>query len=93
MGDFNAEVSESSFSSFCELYEVKSIFNQSNNHKILTNPSCIGLFLKNSPSSFQKSTVVEINLSDFHKLIVTVMKSYSPKQTPNIVTYTKYTNF
>ena len=28
-----------------------------------------------------------------HKLIVTVIKSYSPKWTPNIVSYRKYTNF
>ena len=27
LGDFNAEVSETSFSSFCELYEIKSIIN------------------------------------------------------------------
>ena len=93
MGDFNAEVSETSFSSFCELYEVKSIINQSTCYKNPTNPSCIDLFLTNSPNSFQKSTVVETGLSDFHKLIVTVMKSYSPKRTPNIITYRKYTNF
>ena len=29
MGDFNGEVSETNFCSFCELYEVKSIINQS----------------------------------------------------------------
>ena len=93
MGDFNAEVAETSFSSFCELYEVKSIINQPTCYKNLTNPSCIDLFLTNSPNSFQKSTAVETRLSDFHKLIVTVMKSYSPKRTPNIVTYRKFTNF
>ena len=93
MGDFNAEVSETSFSSFCELYEVKSIINQSTSYKNLTNPSCIDLFLTNSPNSFQKSTVVKTGLSDFYKFIVTVRKSYSPKRIPNIVTYRKYNNF
>ena len=80
MGDFNVEVSETSLSFFCELYEVKSIIKQSTCYKIPTNPS-------------RKSTVVESALSDFHKLIVTVMKSYSPKRTPNIVNYRNYTNF
>ena len=51
------------------------------------------LFLTNPPNSFQKSTKVETSLSGFHKLIVTVMKSYSPQRTPNIVTYRKHTNF
>ena len=52
MGDFNTEVSETSFSSFWELYEVKSIINQSTCYKNPTNPSCIELFLTNSPNSF-----------------------------------------
>ena len=80
MGDFTVEVN---FSSFCELCEVKSIINQSNCYKNPTNPSCIDLFLTNSPNSFQKSTVVKTSLSDCYKLIFTVMKLYSPKRTPN----------
>ena len=76
MGEFNAEVSETSPSSFCELYEVKSITNHTTYYKNPTNPPCIELFLKNSPNSFRKSTVVETGLSDFHKLVVTMMKSY-----------------
>ena len=80
MGDFIVEVN---FSSFCELYEVKSIINQSNCYKNPTTPSCIDLFLKSSPNSFQKLTVVKTGLSDCYKLIFTVMKSYSPKRTPN----------
>ena len=93
MGDFNAEVSETCFSSFCELYEVKSIISQSICYKNPTNLSGIDLFLTISPNSFQKSTVVETSLSDFHKLIVTVMKSYSTEWTPNVVTYRKHANF
>ena len=49
---------------------------------------CVDLFLTKSPSSFQKSIVVETDLSEFHKLIVTVIKSYSTKRTPNIFTLT-----
>ena len=40
IGDFNAEVSETSFPSFCELYQVKSIINQSTCYKKPANPSC-----------------------------------------------------
>ena len=90
---FNAEVSETSFSSFCELYEVKSIINKSTCYNNPTKPYCIDLFLTNSPNSFQKSTVVEAGLSVFHKTIVMVMKSYSPKRTPNIINNRKYTYF
>ena len=61
MGDFNAEVSETSFYSFCELHEVKSIINQSTCYKTPANPSCIDVFLTKSPSSFPKSALVEIS--------------------------------
>ena len=52
VGDFNAEVSETSFSSFCKLYEIKSIISQSTCYKNPTNPLCIDLFLTNSPNIF-----------------------------------------
>ena len=38
------------------------------------NPSCIDLFIKNSPLSFQNAIAVSIGLSDFHKMVITVMK-------------------
>ena len=83
MSDFIAKVSETSFSSFCELYEVKSIINQSTCYKNSTNPLCIDLFLTNSPNSFQRSTVVETSITDFDKCIVTVMKPYPSKRKCN----------
>ena len=60
MGDFNAEFSETSFSSFCELCEVKSIINQLSCYKSPTNASCIDLFLINSPNSSLKSQAYQI---------------------------------
>ena len=56
-------------------------FDKSKRPAILGYWSCVDLFLTSSPNSFQKSTVVEIGWPDFHKFIVTVMKSYSPKRT------------
>ena len=39
------------------------------------NPSCIDLILTNLPQSFQGSYVVETVLSDFHRIVVTIMKT------------------
>ena len=39
------------------------------------NPSRIDLILTNRSISFQNSGVIETGLSDFHKLVVTVMKT------------------
>ena len=50
-------------------------------------PSCIDLILKNFPKSFQNSCVTETGLSDFHKLVVTIMKITYKQSPPKIVTY------
>ena len=55
--------------------------------KSLDNPSCIDLFLTNSAQSFQNTVTVTTGLSDFHKMVVTVMKTTFPKAQPRIVYY------
>ena len=49
--------------------------------------------LTNSYRSFQNSCAIETGLSDFHRLVVTVMKAYFQKQKPKVVTYRDYKNF
>ena len=89
MGDFNVKVSETSFSSFCKLWSKKhyqpvDLLQKAYNsivHRL------------NSPNSFQKTALVETDLSHFHRVIFTMIKLYSPKLTPKIVAYRKYANF
>ena len=50
-------------------------------------PSCINLILTNCPRSFKNSCVIETGLSEFHKLVVTVMKTTYRKLEPRIVYY------
>ena len=57
------------------------------------NPSCIDLFLTNTMRGFQETQVFETGLSDFHKLVVTVLKSTFPKSLPKMITYRSYKNF
>ena len=59
----------------------------------MENPSCIDLFLTNSAFSFQNTTTVATGLSDFHKMVVTVMKTTFPKAEPQVVYYRDYKNF
>ena len=37
--------------------------------------------------------MIEIGLSDFHKMIVAVMKMHFPKMKPQVVSYRKYKDF
>ena len=53
-------------------------------------PSCIDLILTNNPLSFQSFGVIETGLSDFHKMIVTVMKTTNQKLDPKITEITTH---
>ena len=90
VGDFNSEIHESSISNFCDTYNLKNIINEPTCYKNLLNPSTIDLILTNKSRSFQNTTTIETGLSDHHKMTVTVMKQYFPKQTPVLI---KYRNF
>ena len=41
----------------------------------------------------QQTTAVETGLSDFHKMVVTVLKTTFPKQGPTVINYRNYKNF
>ena len=80
LGDFNAEVEDPSVKNFCSSYNLTSMINRPTCFKNPEKPSCIDLILTNCPRSFQTSCAIEIGLSDFHKLVVTVMKTTYKKR-------------
>ena len=75
VGDFNAEVSETKMENFLETFGLNGIIHEKTCYKSLINPSCIDLFLTNSRNSFKHSTVISAGLSDFHEMILTVLKT------------------
>ena len=75
LGDFNAEDTEPILSEFLEQYEAKNIMKNKICFKNPDRPTCIDLFLTNSPHSFQNTMTISTGLSDFHKMIITVLKS------------------
>ena len=56
-------------------------------------PSCVDLILTNCPRSFQNSCAIETGLSDFHKPLVTVMKTTYKKSQPKIIIHRSYKYF
>ena len=61
--------------------------------KTLPSPACIDIILTNFPKSFQHTQTIKTGLSDFHKLTLTVLKTYFPRLKPNIVNYRDYKGF
>ena len=59
---------------FMKLYNLSNPVKRSTCYKNPSNPSCIDLVLTNRKKSFQSSHTIETGLSDFHKMVVTIMK-------------------
>ena len=56
-------------------------------------PTRIDLTFTSQPWSFQPSCTIDTGLSDFHRITVTVLKTYLKKQWPNIIMYRDYKKF
>ena len=78
---------------FCNLYNLKNIVNENRCYKNQKNPSCIDLILTNKTRSFQNTKTVETGLSDFHKMTVTVLKTFFRKLPPKVISYRNYKHF
>ena len=74
-------------SAFSDTYDLKSLIKEPTCCKKPNKPSCIDLILTNQPRSSQHSCVIETGLSDFHKMTVTVMKTFFERLQPRVVNY------
>ena len=64
---------------FCHIYKLNSLNNKSTCYKNPANPACIDLILTNCPKYLQNTTVIQTKLSEFHIMVVTIMKTKFPK--------------
>ena len=93
LGDFNAEVKNNFLKEICDLYGMKSLIRVPTCYKKQTYPTCIDLMLTNSNRSFQNSCAIETGLSDFHKMIATVLKICFQKREAKVINYRDCRNF
>ena len=78
---------------FLIVNNLKSLNKEPTCFKNPNNPSCIDLFLTNRSKYFQNTSTIETGISDFHKLVVTVLKVFYKKQNPKIIQYRNYKTF
>ena len=94
LGDLNVESSDPVCNGFCNGYNLFYLVKEPTCFKNPYNPSCIDLFLTNRPRSFQNTLTIETSISNFHKMVITVMKVFYKKQKPKInIQYRSYKNF
>ena len=92
-GDFNLEESEPCLSEFLSNHDFKNLVKEKTCYKSPKNPTCIELFLTNSTGSFQNTTTVATGLSDFHEMILTVLKTTMQRVSPKEIIYRDYKHF
>jgi exonuclease III len=93
LGDFNVDIVNKHMKDFCSDYNLKSLIKEPTCYKSRSNPTCIDLILTNRPRSFEQSCVIETGLSDFHRLTLTVLKTFFQKSEPRKIIYRNYRNF
>ena len=77
---------------FCNEYKLKALNEEPTYFKNYMSPFCIDLYLTNCPKSFESTLTIETRLSDFDKLIVSVLKVKHEK-VPCIIQYRDYKDF
>ena len=93
LGDLNVESSDPVSKDFCNVYNLFSLVKEPTCYKNPYNPSCTDLLLTNAPQNLQNTITIEIGISDFHKMVITVLKVFYKKQKPRIIQYKGYKNF
>ena len=93
MGDLNVEGHNGFLKEFCDLYNFKNLIKVPICFKNPDFPTSIDVMLTTSSRSFHNSSAIETELSDFHKMMVTVMKLHFPKKEPKIIQYRDHNNF
>ena len=78
--DLNAKTRDLSLKKFCKLYSLNNVIKKTTWFKNPDNPKVIHLLLTNKPRSFCNSDILEAGLSYFHKLTLTVLKTYFGKK-------------
>ena len=92
-GDFSAEDHEPCLSNFLYQYDLYNLCKVCTCFKNSSKPISIDLFLTNKNTHFQNTVAVCNALSDFHQLVLTVLKTSFDKNKPCEILYRGYKNF
>ena len=92
LGDLNVESSDPVSNDFCNVYTLFSLVKEPTCFKNPDNPSCIYLFLTNRPRRLRNTLTIGTGISDFHKMVITIMKVFYKKQKPKIIQCWSYKN-
>ena len=87
------EKSERCPSQFVFEMNAQNIVKEPTCFKSLSNPSCTDLVITNSSCNFQNTKAILTGLSDFHKMVISVLKHTFHRSAPKELVYRDYQNF
>ena len=93
LGDFHNEETEQEIRNFLDAYGLKNLVKTATCFKSDTNPSTIDLILTNRKRCFSNTLTTETELSDFHLMVSTVLKSGFVKRGPKMTNCRDYSKF
>ena len=93
LGDLNSELKDSCLNAFSNVNNLKNLNKEPACFKNPNNLSCRDLFLTNRSRYFQNTSTIETGISDFHKLVVAVLKMFYNKQKLKIIQCRNYKTF
>ena len=93
IGDFNSQMEEEKINDFCDTYNLQNLINDPTCFKNSLNPTLIDMVLTNREKSFHNSCCIETGISDFHKMTITILKTFFRKLKPTKIKYRNYKNF
>ena len=93
LGNFNAGMEHSALKDYKNLYFLTSLISKPIYWKNCSNSTCINLILISRPKFWQSANVIETRLSDFHKIVITIIKTTLRKLKPKIINYREYKIF
>ena len=74
---------------FCDAFNLTSIVKEPTCYKNPLHPTHIDVILTNRSKNFQNTTTIETGLSDYHKMVITCLKSHLAK----LIYYRNYKKF
>ena len=96
-GDFNSEETETVLSEFLNSHDAKNMVKEKTCFKSinnpLNNPTSVDLLISNKEKGFKSVATIDTELSDFHKIVLVVLKKKFEKGKPNVISYRDYRHF
>ena len=75
---------------FCDTFNFINLIKVPTCYKSVLKPTSIDVILTNRNKSFENSHTIDTGISDYHKMTVTVLKTFFKKNKPTIIKYREY---